>query len=515
MKTTNYSKLRLTAVLFLFFVTKALAQKAYDKNVGHKVTFKLKITEIENPDSVAIMWFVQPYVEGKTMIQTSYFPTKVDANGLFQQTITFPDSVTDKSIIYWYKAAQNNYDFKGGFVLEKNKIQDRIESWGFVDGLESKVKSTQMLFIEPDSPNEKAIFSKPYVGITTDGKPINNLFPIKKTGFPTTSIKNAVNAFLELLNAEQRAKCNFPIETDEWRRWHNIEAWPRAGICLEDMSQAQKDQVFTILMESLSAKGLKKAKNIMAMEANLATLVIENKNLGGEKYWFTFFGTPSETEPWGWQIEGHHLVINYFVLGDQVVMSPVFMGSEPTLIEKGDNKGLRTYEVEEKKGLSFYLSLNAQQKKKATLWHKKEFDFNRGEAFRDNEIIATTGVSVKELSKQQQTALLDLIEEYVSSIREGHSKIKMDEVKTYLNETHFTWVQGDKIDSPFYYRIHSPVILIEFDHQLPVFLPDLSSPNRVPVKTHIHTVVRTPNGNDYGKDLLKEHLELHRNGVKH
>ena len=40
-------------------------------------------------------------------------------------------------------------------------------------------------------------------------------------------------------------------------------------------------------------------------------------------------GTPSETEPWGWQLDGHHLVINYFVLGDQVVMTPAFMGSEP------------------------------------------------------------------------------------------------------------------------------------------------------------------------------------------
>ena len=91
----------------------------------------------------------------------------------------------------------------------------------------------------------------------------------------------------------------------------------------------------------------------------------------------------------------------------------------------------------------------------------------------------------------------------------------MDEVKLHLNETHFTWVQGDKTDGPFYYRIHSPVILIEFDHQLPVFLWDKSKPYPGPVKTHIHTVVRTPNGNDYGKDLLNEHLELHRKGIKH
>jgi hypothetical protein len=61
----------------------------------------------------------------------------------------------------------------------------------------------------------------------------------------------------------------------------------------------------------------------------------------------------------------------------------------------------------------------------------------------------------------------------------------------------------------FYYRIHSPVILIEFDHQARI------APHRTttPTREHIHTVVRTPNGNDYGKDLLRQHHENHRHGA--
>ncbi len=523
MKKTSFTKLFTTALLSVLLASNMLAQGEKDKAIdqqntlstGHKVTFKLKITDIENPDSVAIVWILMPYEEGKTVMHESIFPKTLDANGLYQQTITFTDSVLGKSIAYTYTAAQDKSDFWRFLVIEKNKNQDRIESWGFVDGLEGKVRPTQMLFIVPNSPKEKAEFAKPFVGITTDGKPIKTLFPIKKTGFSTAPIKNAVISFLESLNAEQKIKCTFPIESNEWRRWHNIEDWLRAGVGLEEMNKTQKDLVFAILKESLSTKGLQKTKDTRAMEAYLATLVPENKKLGGEKYWFTFMGTPSDTEPWGWQMEGHHLVINYFVLGDQVVMTPTFMGSEPTLIEKGENKGLRTFEVEEKKGIDFYMSLNSKQMKKATLFQKKEFDLNRGEAFRDNEIIAVTGISAKELSKQQQTALLDLIAEYVGNIQDNQAKIKMEDVKSHLKETHFTWVQGDKIDGPFYYRIHSPVILIEFDHQVPVFIYDKSKPYPGPVKTHIHTVVRTPNGNDYGKDLLKEHLELHRQGIKH
>ncbi len=56
--------------------------------------------------------------------------------------------------------------------------------------------------------------------------------------------------------------------------------------------------------------------------------------------------------------------------------------------------------------------------------------------------------------------------------------------------------------SPFYYRIYSPVILIEFDHQSGIALD-----NDAPSRQHIHTVVRTPNSNDYGKDLLRQHYE--------
>jgi hypothetical protein len=33
--------------------------------------------------------------------------------------------------------------------------------------------------------------------------------------------------------------------------------------------------------------------------------------------------------------------------------------------------------------------------------------------------------------------------------------------------------------------------------------------NDAPSRDHIHTVVRTPNGNDYGRDLLRQHYAQH------
>jgi hypothetical protein len=91
---------------------------------------------------------------------------------------------------------------------------------------------------------------------------------------------------------------------------------------------------------------------------------------------------------------------------------------------------------------------------------------------------------------------------------DGQARVKMSEIERHLDRTTFAWIGKTAANSVFYYRIHSPVILIEFDHQSPVGLrPPGGSP--LPNREHIHVVVRTPNGNDYGKDLLRQHYAQH------
>ena len=100
------------------------------------------------------------------------------------------------------------------------------------------------------------------------------------------------------------------------------------------------------------------------------------------------------------------------------------------------------------------------------------------------------------------------LERFVGNLRDGHAGIRMQEVAEYLDDTWFAWIGDTKDDSVFYFRIHSPVILIEFDHQPPAGTRTLY-PDRKPVRDHIHVMIRTPNGNDYGKDLLRQHYLEH------
>jgi hypothetical protein len=116
------------------------------------------------------------------------------------------------------------------------------------------------------------------------------------------------------------------------------------------------------------------------------------------------------------------------------------------------------------------------------------------------------------MTDAQRRVLLALMGTYVDWAGDEHAAVRREEVGAHLDETWFSWYGGFDDVAPFYYRVHSPVILIEFDHH-----PGVAFDNEVPSRHHVHTVVRTPNGGDYGADLLRQHYEQfdHHDGHHH
>jgi hypothetical protein len=159
-------------------------------------------------------------------------------------------------------------------------------------------------------------------------------------------------------------------------------------------------------------------------------------------YWVTVMGEPSSDEPWGWQLDGHHVIINYFVLGDQVVMTPHFIGSEPVFAEAGKYKGLVIMQDEQDRGLAMLRSLTDAQQETAILEITKDCNDNLTEAFKDNVVLDYAGVPVSSFSEAQRNELLALIEIYVGNLREGHARLRMAEVEAHLDETYFAWIGG-------------------------------------------------------------------------
>jgi Protein of unknown function (DUF3500) len=346
----------------------------------------------------------------------------------------------------------------------------------------------------------RAALAEPFVGVTTDGQVVPGLFPLEASGVSAQPLVDAALCVLESLSPEQRSAACFPIDSAQWRAWSNISPYLlRHGVLLESLSEMQRDLAVGLVRESLSQAGYQTARDAMRLNETIAEMTGRFHEYGEWLYWLSIFGTPSADEPWGWQIDGHHLNLHCFVLRDQVVMTPQFMGSEPVYAEQGKYAGTRVFEVEEAVGFKFMRSLSPDQQAQATVGMQLPMD-GLATAPNDNLRLPFAGIGFSQLSAQQQTALLDLIAVYVGRLRPDRAELKLAEVKRHLANTFLAWIGACDEVSPFYYRVHSPVILIEFDHQVGIALD-----NDAPSRNHVHTVVRTPNGNDYGHDLLRQH----------
>ncbi len=356
----------------------------------------------------------------------------------------------------------------------------------------------------------KLSLAKDFTGLTSGGETQDGLFPIVKTGVSTAPVVAAANAFRATLTEAQWDAATFEVDDDAWRRWHNMHIFlMRHGLMLEDLAPAQRTAALALVKASSSAAGYDLARDIMRLNEHAGEITGRLDEFGEWCYWISVFGEPSPTEPWGWQIDGHHLIVNCFVYGDQMVMTPDFRGSEPVDAKSGKFAGTRVFKEEEANGLAFMKSLTPDQQQQAIIGTELPADVITT-AQADNLVMEYAGIRYDALTPAQQDGLVALIETYVGRIRPGHAEIRMDEVREHLAETWFAWIGDMGENGAFYYRIHSPVVLIEFDH-----LPGIIWDNVEHTRDHIHTVVRTPNGNDYGRDLLRQHYENHDHSHPH
>ncbi len=344
--------------------------------------------------------------------------------------------------------------------------------------------------------------AEPFRGLTADGQVLPGLFALQETSLSNEGMKRAADAWLASIDSGQRDSALFSVDSDAWRRWSNIHVFlMRHGAMMEDMTERQRDLAFNVLRECFSPSGFELARNIMKLNESIREITGSDDELGEWLYWLSVLGEPSTDVPWGWQFDGHHLNVNCLLLGGQMVMTPMFMGSEPVAVDIGRHAGTRVFQAEESTALNLARTLSAEQRSRAIVSDDVPPGVFTG-AFRDNFEMRYEGIRFDDLSSRQQAIMFELIGTYINRMRSDHAQLKMEEIRQHLDETHFAWMGGTDEDSVFYYRVHSPVVLIEFDHQAGIFLD-----NDEPTRNHIHTVVRTPNGNDYGKDLLRQHRE--------
>jgi hypothetical protein len=359
----------------------------------------------------------------------------------------------------------------------------------------------------------RARLEQPFRGITTNGDVVPDLYTLADEAAPTGGMVEAARVVLAVASDVERNRLRFAVDAPQWRMWSNPELYfDRFGLRLDELGHALREAILGLLNASLSAKGYAKARGAMRTNGFLGELVNAPRVMNEFSYNFSLFGEPSLTEPWGWNLFGHHLCLNCFVLNKQMVLSPDFIGAEPNCIDCGPYAGLALLQDEERLGLELMRGLPGELQDRVRVyqlmhdpampegrWHPADQRHLSG-AYRDNWIIPHEGVPIREFPAALRERLLELIAAYFNILPDGPFEARMRQIERHLDATYFCWIGGSGDNDPFYYRIQSPVAMIEFDHHSGVFLT-----NTEPAKCHIHTVIRTPNGNDYGKDLLRLH----------
>jgi hypothetical protein len=141
----------------------------------------------------------------------------------------------------------------------------------------------------------------------------------------------------------------------------------RDGVCLADLDGNQREAALALMREAMSAAGYQTARDVMRLNEHALEITGKPEEYGEWFYWVSIFGTPSPDRPWGWQIDGHHLNVNWFALGDHLVLTSIFMGSEPVLARFGKRRGTRVFAAEEEQGYALMRALSYEERQRATI----------------------------------------------------------------------------------------------------------------------------------------------------
>lgn len=316
------------------------------------------------------------------------------------------------------------------------------------------------------------------------------------------TMAQTARAFLNSLSAEQLAKTRFAFQDDERFFWHFIPSddipkrygRPRKGVPFLEMTPMQRHLAHALLSAGLSQSGYVKASTIMSLEEVLRQ--IERSSPGRrdpEKYFFSIFGEPSDKEPWGYRVEGHHLSLHYTVVNGKISGSPLFLGANPARVPSGPMEGLRILAREEDLARDVISALDSAQRQTAIV-SKTAYPDILTAADREAALKGQpTGLSAARMSGKQRELLQVLLAEYAHNLPEDAAQARIEQVKKAGNDLYFAWAGSIERGGPHYYRIQAPSFLIEYDN----------TQNKA---NHIHSVWRDFTG-DWGADLLKEHYQ--------
>ncbi|MFD6136292.1 DUF3500 domain-containing protein [Isoptericola sp. NPDC060257] len=384
-----------------------------------------------------------------------------------------------------------------------------LAQWRGLGYEEFSARKREPGFVQELLASWRALYDEPFVGITTDGtvRDVHRLEPVADVD-PAPSA--AARRFLGLLDDGQRHAVSHAVDAREWRAWSNPEfVIHRTGLRLEGLSPETADAALAMVAASLSPEGYARVREAMGLNAFLGDLVGLPDLMNERSYWVALFGEPSPDGAWGWQLFGHHVAVSFVSVAGRHVVAPVFLGAEPA---ESDGARPPLFAVRQRLALELAASWTADQRAEAVVYasvldpampegrlHPADERHVAG-AFRDNRVVPYEGLRADALTDDQWATLRAIVEDAFLLLAAPQRELTMAGVDAHRAETFVSWYGATDGTQPFYLRVHSPVALTELDHHAGVWLS-----NQLPARFHVHTTLRIPHGNDYGRAYVTQH----------
>ena len=302
------------------------------------------------------------------------------------------------------------------------------------------------------------------------------------------ALANAMKSFRTSLNSELLADASFPLGHKESYSWTNTPPGrndDRGGIRFDALSIDQLTRFYEVLNLFLSDDGYTKV-SLITKETETHISHISPNFWASHFYYIALFGNPETDGSWGFQLDGHHLALNFLVHGDAVFIVPAFIGTRPATVN-----GTEVLENERGNAFALLNSLDENQRTKAIQTGHRRLQVGPGRStdpFLNHDYSEFVGIGLKtsEMNASQKQNLRNLIKTYVYNLETEFADIWMADIDAGFDDTYFVWIGGTTPDDPIYYRVFNPAVWIEFNNEGGSSLD------------HIHTITRSPNGNDYG-----------------
>jgi hypothetical protein len=366
------------------------------------------------------------------------------------------------------------------------------------------------------------LYGSAFRGITEDGVVREGLYPLTRAepgeAAPVAQMVAAAYDLLAVLDDDGRTRISHEVDAVEWQTWANPEFLQfDTGLRLDLQPPVVREKALALMRASLSPEGYELTHAMMLVNGFLGEVVGLQTVLNEFSYNIALYGRPDLHAPWGWQLFGHHCAVNCLVVEGRMVLAPVFLGAEPDWIDAGPHAGVRDVFADRiDLGLQLMAALDDDQRRTAVAYelmvdpampdgrvHPGDERHLAG-AFQDNRVIPVEGIRVVDMPAEGQQAARQIAETFVRVLPEGPRAARMREIEAHLDQTWFSWIGGSSPGDVFYYRLQSPVLIAELDHHCGVFL-DYDTPQPF----HIHTVMRTPHGNDYGRAWVRHWQARH------